>query len=332
MKDFVRKFVTEWRRFEIAAETSVVAAVSGGADSMAMLGALGELKAAGKIRNRFVVANFDHGIRGSESAIEQDFVRDFSAKLGFEFRGGVAPPGSIDGNIEQSARNARYAFLLRVSVDTASQIVLTAHTMNDQAETVLMNLIRGSGIEGLSGMHLRRKMSGSPDVELLRPLVRWAERNDCEQMCSDAGIQYFDDPMNEDPAFTRVRIRRELLPLLSTFNPEIVRGLAETAFRLESQARVLKDIGELDGLNSLVSDSRLSISALLEIPDHLRVLVLRIWLEKQIGTRRRLGSVHINSVLCLAKSDKSGRLAELPGGIHILKSSGFLKVKRALVD
>ena len=152
MHQFVRNLITEWRRLELPAEgQTVVVGVSGGADSVSLLLAMYELVKMGKLDVRLVAAHFNHGLRDGESDRDEQFVREFTAQRRIEFAAGHAR--SLDrGNLEQNARVARYEFLNRIADGVDAFAILTGHTLNDQAETFLMNLIRGSGPEGLCGM------------------------------------------------------------------------------------------------------------------------------------------------------------------------------------
>ena len=239
MHKFVRNLITEWRRLQMpTANGTVIVAVSGGADSVSLLLALCELKKRGKLDLRLVAAHFNHELRGNESDADQEFVRGLTVKHGIEFateRAGKLPG---EGNLEQNARAARYDFLTRTARNVQAFAVVTGHTINDQAETFLMNLIRGSGPVGLSGMKPIRVL---PDAEteghgdagnsspiaasprhgvaeflpfsssplLVRPLLTWAKRIDTEGYCLDAGVEYRYDTMNEDTAF-RVRCKNLL--------------------------------------------------------------------------------------------------------------------------
>jgi tRNA(Ile)-lysidine synthase len=147
MHKFVRNLITEWRKLDLPfADSAIVVAVSGGADSMSLLLAIEDLVRRKKLDLRITVAHFNHKLRGKESDADQEFVSRLAKDLAFEF---VTESGRIakKGNLEQNARNARYEFLTKVAKRSGASIILTAHTVNDQAETFLMNLIRGSGRE-----------------------------------------------------------------------------------------------------------------------------------------------------------------------------------------
>ncbi|MEJ7849614.1 MAG: tRNA lysidine(34) synthetase TilS [Pyrinomonadaceae bacterium] len=260
MHKFVRNLITEWRKLELpfSGQTFIIA-VSGGADSISLLAALHDLKERKKLDLRLVAAHFNHNLRGAESDADEDFVKQLTSKFGFELAVGHGKI-SKDGNLEQNARAARYAFLIETAENLKAYGVLTAHTMNDQAETFLMNLIRGSGIDGLSGMRPVRSFEPTmPDSKLkiqnskpksensnsenltfepgtlnfepllIRPLLTWAKRIDTENFCSENEIEFRYDTMNEDMAFRRVRIRKMLIPMLVDFNPKIIETLAKTS-------------------------------------------------------------------------------------------------------
>ena len=130
---------------------TIVVAVSGGADSVSLLLAFHDLVKRKKLGHRIVAAHFNHRLRGAESDADQEYVRHLATTLGVELAVGQANDLS-DGNVEQNARVARYHFLARTAENLGAFAVVTGHTINDQAETFLMNLIRGSGPDGLSGM------------------------------------------------------------------------------------------------------------------------------------------------------------------------------------
>ena len=340
---FVRKLITEWRRLELPVDGDViVVAVSGGADSVSLLLGVNDLVIRKKLSVRVVAAHFNHRLRGSESDGDEEFVRSLCTKLGVELAVGH---GSIpkDGNLEQNAREFRYAFLTEIASNLGAFAVLTAHTVNDQAETFLLNLVRGSGPDGLSGMKAVRKMmreegkrrkgeeeigqtpyllvSSSPLI-LVRPLLTWAKRRETEGFCSDLGVEYCYDTMNEDTAFKRVRIRKILLPLLEDMNPNIIETLANTASLMQNSpvAAARESSDELD------------LAAVRNLAENELYSILREWLRQKRGSVRALQLKHIKAIERLIKSDKSGRVAELPGGARVVKSGGHLRYEENGVD
>src|SRR5215216_340896 len=183
LNQFSRMLLAEWRKLKLplSGET-VVVAVSGGADSTALLLAIEELKKHQKLHTNICVAHLDHRLRES-SGKDAKWVAALTQKLGFRSiigRSKVADDAlEARDNLEQAARKARYAFLERTAKKVSANYVLTAHTMDDQAETVLLQLMRGSAGHGLGGMEPVRPIARNSAIKLARPLL-WARRIDTE--------------------------------------------------------------------------------------------------------------------------------------------------------
>lgn len=348
MHPFVRNLITEWRRLEMPfADAAVVVAVSGGGDSVSLLLAMHELRKAKKLDLRLVAAHFDHGLRGAESDADAEFVKQLTSKLGIEFAIGHAKV-ERKGNLEQNARTARYDFLHSTAKNLGAFAVVTGHTINDQAETFLMNLIRGSGVEGLSGMRSVRQMQvdesrsrGIDEVDdeqiaplpplsrgpllLIRPLLTWAKRGDTEAFCHDLRVEYRYDTMNEDTAFKRVRIRKILLPLLEDMNPKIIETLAATAGLMQTETANREERNQIEHRDELM------IAELKTLPPLEFYGRIRTWLQIHRGTKRQLQLKHMTAIERLVHSEKSGRIAEIPGG-QVIKSAGRLRYEQNKVE
>ena len=316
MHKFVRNFITEWRRLGLpfSGET-VVVAVSGGADSVSLLLALHDLVKRKKLGHRIVAAHFNHRLRGVGSDADEEYVRHLATTLGVELAVGHASD-LTNGNLEQNARNARYNFLAHTAENLHAFAVVTGHTINDQAETFLMNLIRGSGPEGLGGMKPIRALIS--DAALIRPLLTWAKRLDTEGFCHECDIEYRYDTMNEDTSYRRVRIRKILLPLLEDFNPKIIDTLAQTAGLMANFAV------QADPAVETQQSCHLLLKDLKLLDSNERQNTVRTWLRQCRGTARGLELKHIEAVGRLVLSTKSGRAAELPGGARVIKTGGKL--------
>lgn len=315
MHKFERQLITEWRRLRLPFEgDAIIVAVSGGADSTALLIAIVELSSRKKISQKIIAAHLDHGLRGKESDADVAATRNLAEKLGVE---SVVEKAKLQktGNLEQNARFARYEFLERIASRYKSRIVVTGHTMNDQAETLLMNLVRGSGPDGLAAMPVKKPISANSDIKLVRPLLSWALRDDTENYCSEKGYEYQIDSMNLDPKFRRVRIRREVLPLLVELNPKVVQTLSATSQLFSDDSRENIQASR---------DDELHIGWLRDLGDRSRVDTIRAWLASKRGTRRQLALKHIQAVERLALSEKSGRIAELPGKARVVRAKGRL--------
>lgn len=328
MHSFTRKLLTQWRSLGLPfSGRAAVIAVSGGADSVALLLAINELRLRRKLEHRFIVAHFDHGIRGAASAEDAEYAERLAAKLEFEFVLGHGNP-QRRGNLEQNARAARYCFLYETATEKSAFAVITAHTINDQAETFLINLLRGSGPDGLRAMPAIRQLDGAEipsvsrkgrklqnEILLIRPLLEWCRRTETEDFCRDSGVAFRTDAMNSDPAFTRVRVRRELLPILETFNPRIVETLGRTARLISSPAAALP---------IPAAEDEIRIAALSGLSRDGCFAAIRGWLKHRRGNLRSLQLKHIEAIERLVNSRKSGKTVELPGGGRVIKSRGRL--------
>ena len=313
--------------------------VSGGADSTALLLALHELRSASKLSARICVAHLDHKLRPT-SAQDARWVSALAAKLGYESVIGRAKVAEIaranNDNLEQAARQARYAFLERTARRKSAKYVLTAHTMDDQAETVLMRLMRGSAGAGLGGMEAMRPLTPNSSIKLVRPLL-WARRSDTENYCRLRRAEYLVDEMNSDPALSRVRVRQQLLPLMQSFNNRVVEALSRTAAQLrEDRAVLLSDADELLQRASLndgdagdedveTETPALNVKLLANEPPALRRRALRQWLAQARGSARRLEMVHLLAVEKLLEGTVGGRTVELPGGGRVKRRKNRLK-------
>jgi tRNA(Ile)-lysidine synthase len=205
-------------------DVTVLLAVSGGADSVAMLRAMVALKNAGD--GRLVAAHLNHQLRPSEAETDEAMVVDLCRRLGVACEVGrtrldPAAPAGGDG-LEAAARQARYQFLEETAARLGARYVVTAHTADDQAETILHHVLRGTGIGGLAGIARARPLG---HATLIRPMLGF-RRAELLAYLNDLGQSYRDDSSNRDTRFTRNRIRRELLPhLAEQFNAGVVDAL-----------------------------------------------------------------------------------------------------------
>ena len=334
LNQFPRMLLAEWRKLRLpTADETVVVAVSGGADSTALLLAIEELKTYNKLYLDVCVAHLDHRIRKS-SGKDAKWVADLSTKLGFRSvigRAKVAEDAGGD-NLEQAARQARYAFLERTAKRVSADYVLTAHTMDDQAETVLMRLMRGSASLGLGGMEGLRPLAKNSSIKLVRPLL-WARRSETEDYCRLRRIDFLSDEMNDDLTFARVKVRKQLLPLMQSFNNRIVEAISRTATQLREDGAVL--VSDSDALlqRAAVSNEEsgetkvpaLDVKVLADSPPALRRRALRQWLSNARGGTRRLEMVHLLAVEKLLEGNSGGRVAELPSGGRVRRRRNRLE-------
>ena len=350
---FSRGLLAEWRRRRWPARGErLVVAVSGGADSTALLLALEELKRAGLLGVELTAAHLNHGLRGECAEEDERFAESLAREYGFEFvsaRADVGARVSESGdNLEQAARGARYEFLAEAARRAEASAVLTGHTLDDQAETVLLRLLRGSGSEGLGGMRPERSLEEGGRVSLRRPLLEWARRADTEGYCRARGVEFRADEMNEDERFARVRVRRRLLPLLETFNPRAAETIARAAGLLREEssalegfaARLLEEARAESAGESNTNDVSngaaraseawpLRVEVLNGAPAALRRRALRLWVARGRGGLRRISLAHVSAVERLLKGERGGRVAELPGGARVERRRGLLTFQNA---
>lgn len=292
----------------------VLVAVSGGADSVALLLCLHKL--APELHLSLTTAHLNHRIRGLEGDADEDFVRRMSADLQLPLFSEIIEvkqkAAAAKQNLEELARQTRYGFLHRIAQRVGAQKIAVGHNLNDQAETILFRFIRGSGIEGLSSIH--------PVVEklIIRPLFE-CSRDSILEYLKQKGASHREDSSNKDLQHTRNRIRRELLPYLEEhFNPQLVSTLSREALLareawsfIESQANQA-----FENLHCRRSDESILFSPkrLLELHPALQKQVLRQALKECMGSLRGVTSRHIESILSLCRTDHSGDQIRLPHG------------------
>lgn len=296
----------------------VLVAVSGGADSVGLLLVLSTLRR--RLGIELVAAHIHHGLRGADADLDQACAATAAARLGVPFASaaiGDRLAGSA-ANVEARARKARYAALRRLMRAHDCRRIATGHTLDDQAETVLMRIVRGSGLRGLSAIRPRRRDG------VVRPLLdcrRAAVRSAVDQ----AGLGYRHDASNDDPRFLRTQVRQRLLPVLADLNPAIAESCAALAASARAErgaARRWID-GELAGASS---DGDLPVAWLAAQPAGSRALLLRRWLVRAGVPRRRLGRRHVQAAVELAAAGAGRGEVHLPLGWLLCRSRGRLSV------
>jgi tRNA(Ile)-lysidine synthase len=335
---FASRLWAEWRRLRLPqSNEAIVVAVSGGADSSALLLGIHDLTHSGKLETPVFVAHLDHELRDT-SKKDALMVSQLAGSLGFQAIRGRADVRKLaqetGDNLEQAARQARYAFLERAAKRKKAGYVLVAHTMDDQAETVLLRLLRGSSSEGLSGMDSVRLILKGSTIRLARPLLSWARRTDTETFCRQRGIEFIIDEMNQDQSFARVKVRQQLLPLMQSLNNRIVETLLRTANLLkEDSASLAMDAARLLSLATERPEGKrqsdhtvLKVSVLAAAPSAVRRRALRQWLSDGRGDLKRVEHVHLLGVERLLEGERGGRVAELPDGTKVRRKQGRLEL------
>jgi tRNA(Ile)-lysidine synthase len=308
----------------------ILVAVSGGADSMALLHCLHRLSS--KYCLKLTVAHLNHRIRDAEGDADAEFVRKISIDLGlpFVYESIEVKQKALAShqNIEDLARTLRYDFLRRTAAQTGATKIAVGHNLNDQAETILFRFIRGSGLEGLAAIH--------PVVEgsIIRPLID-CSRELIRDYLEQQNIGYREDSTNRDLRYARNRIRQELLPYIQThFNPQVFSALSreaslarETWAFIQSQAMTA-----YTALRSQTEEGlSLKIPMILELHPALQKQVLRLALKECLGSIRGVGSVHIQSLLSQCKTACSGDEICLPNGCTAIRQfDSLLLLNRSL--
>lgn len=273
---------------------TVICAVSGGADSVAMLFAFYLLK--DKLGITLEAAHFNHHLRGEESHRDEAFVRRFCDRYDIPLHAGAAQVQPGKKGLEAAARDARYAYLRSLDGKIA-----TAHTADDNAETVLMHLIRGTGLKGLGGI---TPVQGN----VIRPMLK-CTRQDVEGFLTEWCLSHMEDSSNGSDAFLRNRIRHHVMPLLKAENPRLAENLSQMALRLREDEILLSAQADFDTLPT--------VETLKTMPKARRSRVLDGFLKKS-GVREPEDS-HIALAEALVFSDNPSARASFPGGVTIAR-------------
>ncbi|MEE4351585.1 MAG: tRNA lysidine(34) synthetase TilS [Desulfatiglans sp.] len=290
----------------------VVVGVSGGPDSVCLLDILFKLKNDFNID--LIVAHFDHGLRPDQDQDETRFVEALALSLGVPFQ--TARAGyditAQKGSLEEQARRARYRFFEDVRRSVSGTRIALGHNLDDQAETVLMRLLRGSGLSGLSGI---------PPVRagrIIRPLIE-SGRREIESYLSLRECRYITDPSNRDTRYLRNRIRHTLLPHLQDYQPRIVEILGHTADVVRRESEFLDKAAE-DWMRETGGDSEvieIPLAGFMQLDEALRRRVIRKAVQASAGSLRRIGFRHLEAIQGLAQGKRPQSMAHLPGDITV---------------
>ena len=291
----------------------ILCAVSGGRDSVCLLHYLTTIAP----RRGFTVAaaHLNHRMR-PEAQRDEDFVRGLCREWNVPFYTEAAPVYEMAARwglgVEETGRRLRYDFFLRTADAIGAAYIATAHHAQDQAETVLLNLLRGTGPEGLGGI---------PPVRgrIIRPLLQTG-RAEIEDYLQKNGLPHVEDSTNEDTHYARNRLRRELWPQLETVNPAVTRAIGRTA-------EIVR--GENAYLDTLAAErlpaegTAVETAALLAAPEPLRPRMVRLLLDRLPTGKKDVSAVHMDAVLALAEG---GGTLDLPGGARAVCRNGWLRL------
>jgi tRNA(Ile)-lysidine synthase len=320
----------------------ILIALSGGADSVALIHALHSLcDGHDRVPYQLTAAHLNHGLRGDESDRDESFVRELCARLQIELFVEHADGLADASNLEERARDLRYEFLNRVADRVGAQHIALAHHADDQAETVLMRLMRGSGVAGLAAMDVK-----GPG-RIIRPMIALRRAQILEYL-DMIGVTYVTDSSNLSPAMLRNRVRHELIPMLERdYAPRLGERLAELAGEMrslddyitrEARREVTRRLGSADRSNRNLAIDKLhfvramyslDLDGFGQLHPALANAMLREWLRMRLGDLRAVYRDDIARVSRLCTKAAPGSVAELTGGWRVRCEYGTAMIERA---
>ncbi|MEW6249380.1 MAG: tRNA lysidine(34) synthetase TilS [Planctomycetota bacterium] len=320
-------------------DLSWVVGVSGGPDSTLLLHAMKELSERGGLGWRLAAAHLHHGLRGSEADADAVYARELADELNVPLHAErIDIPGEVErrgGSTEEVARNRRYEFLERVALKTGSELIAVAHHADDNAETVLHRICRGTGLRGLAGIRDVRAVRPDSHIRVVRPFLA-QRRATIEALCRQRGLPVRTDSTNRSQEFTRGRVRQTVMPLLvDLLNPNV----AEALLRLSEQARLLgtylEDAGERTFESLLISHKPneviLNVRGLLGKQRIIQAEVVRRAVSVLLGREQDVGFGHVEAILHLADDPASGKEVHVAGPVCVRKQYDRLEF-RPLTD
>lgn len=299
---------------DLHAGDTVLVAVSGGADSSALAAAL--IQETKKIAIRAIAVVVDHALQANSADVAQNTKAELT-KIGYTSIEIKRIKVEVTDGVEASARRARYAALKEIADSVNAVAIFLGHTKDDQAETVLLGLARGSGTRSLSGMAERIDSYRRPLLSITRKLT--------EAACKEAGVKFWNDPHNQSMEFTRVKVREKILPLMeSEIGPGIADALTRSAKLLRDDADALDDwakevLGE-------INPNEMDIELLVSLPRAIRSRVIRQALYLAGAPSGSLSADHLEPIEALVTAWKGQGPVSLPGGVTVSRISGRLSL------
>jgi tRNA(Ile)-lysidine synthase len=305
-------------------------AVSGGVDSVVLAHAMAGQGAA------LALGHVNHGLRGAESEADEAFVRSLGERLGLPVLARRADPTALRAGrcsrdrptLQEAARTLRYDALAELAREAGASVIATAHNADDQAETLLLRLLRGTGPDGLGGIPER-----SPDGRILRPLLG-VSRREIEAYARGAGVVWREDGSNQADAYARNRLRRHWLPgLAEEFNPRLLRSLGELAEALRRDAEWIEgQVAHEASERFHAEDGWLRIEGKDwdALPEALARRLARLAL-RQVGRGRDVSRAHLRRMLRFLREGRSGTAIELPGGLELAREQEYFRLSPSRV-
>jgi len=307
----------------IQPKDKILVAVSGGPDSIALLQLLAGLG------QKLHVAHLNHMLRGRSSDKDAEFVKSFTRHLGIPLtikRIDVKKHLKKGDSVESGARRMRYEFFIKTAKKNRCNKIATAHTLDDQAETVLMRFIRGTGLLGLTGILPERTIDG---CQIIRPLLS-VTKKEVLGFLRDNKIPYRKDTSNRSHKYTRNKIRLDLMPRLERYNPRLKRVLANMAENIGSDYNFIAE--ERKKLNKLIRKQkgalRLSIPELQQLPVSMRKEAWKESLELLGSGMKKVGYLHWKSFQTLITLKGRQRTVEFPGKIKATRTKQYIIIKK----
>ena len=319
--------------------STVLCAVSGGADSVAMLHVLYRLR--DKMDFTLAAAHYNHNLRGAESDRDQRFVEQFVRLCCGKHRrsdgmilpavplytgsGDVAGQARLRGaGIEETARDMRYAFLRRAAREAGADLIATAHTASDNVETILFHLARGSGLRGLGGILPKRE-------GIIRPLLT-ATRQEVEAYLFRLSLPHMEDSSNQNDDYARNRIRHQILPVLEEISPGFPARMADTAALLRADEACLTGLARELADRAVPRGGGLAIDAdlIAAAPDPIASRCLRLLLGRMWGGDQNCSAAHLSALLRLCRGSAPSAQVHLPRGTDARRSYALLLLEPRL--
>ena len=329
--DLIREIESAWplHRWD---EFRVVVAVSGGADSVALLLALVEIKKQSlhATSGSLAVAHFNHQLRGADSDKDAEFVSQLAERLGLDCQvasaeDNVASKSKSKNESENDLREQRYQFLTSIARQTNSRYIATAHHRGDQIETVLFRILRGTGLGGLGGIPISRVVDES--LTIVRPMLN-VQKSSIEEALNSWNQTWREDASNSQSRYTRNFIRNEILPLLHDRFPNVDGSIARLSHQATEQSAFLESLAQ--GLFESVNDEDGIVVVDCQMlreqsPVLLRELLIRIFRQQSWPTSQ-LGFDELDRLAGLVVSQCDEPLFQLPGGINCQKIGGKMRL------
>jgi tRNA(Ile)-lysidine synthase len=302
----------------------VLVAASGGVDSTVLAHALGEL--ARRQRLELAIGHVNHGLRGADSEIDERAVRDLAAALDAPVAVAAVDPRALRSDcssrerptLQEAARTLRYEALRSMAGRLGAGRIATAHNADDQAETVLLRLLRGTGPDGLGGIPER-----SPDGVVVRPLLR-VSRAEIEAFARARRLHWREDTSNRSPDYTRNRLRHHWLPGLEReFNPRLLRVVADLADAQRRDSEWIEAEVEREAALRLAFEGkwlRIDIKDWPQLPEALERRLVRLALRR-CGAGRHASRVHLQRMGEFLREGRVGTHIEMPGGLRLERDS-----------